>query len=56
MNRLIDAARARLARDEGGTDVYPDDDVFLIVRGDGARLMEIDPTIHHAHARAAASC
>ena len=48
MNRLIDAARARLAAMKGGADVYPDNDAFPIVRGDGARLMEIDPAIHHA--------
>ena len=48
MNRLIDAARSRLAAMKSGTDVYPDNDVFPIVRGDGARLMEIDPAIHHA--------
>ena len=40
MNRLIDLARAALAK--------KDDDVFLVVRGEGARLMELDPSIHHA--------
>jgi pimeloyl-ACP methyl ester carboxylesterase len=39
MNRLIDLARAALAS--------KDDDVFLVVRGEGARLMELDPSIHH---------
>ncbi|HKB14113.1 MAG TPA: hypothetical protein VKD69_25790 [Vicinamibacterales bacterium] len=40
MNRLIDRARAALARQ--------DDDVFPVVRGEGARLMELDPSIHHS--------
>jgi pimeloyl-ACP methyl ester carboxylesterase len=40
MNRLIDLARAALAR--------TDDDVFLVVRGEGARLMELDPSVHHS--------
>jgi len=39
MNRLIATAQRRL-RDTG-------DDVFPIVRGQGARLMEFDPSIHH---------
>jgi pimeloyl-ACP methyl ester carboxylesterase len=51
MNRLIDTARARLAAMKNHTDMYPDDDVFLIVRGEGARLMEIDPSVHHATAK-----
>ena len=33
---------------KAGADAYPDDDVFPIVRGDGARLMEIDPSVHHS--------
>ena len=48
MNRLIDEARRRLAAMKAGSDVYPDDDVFTIVRGEGARLMEIDPSVHHS--------
>ena len=47
MNRLIDMAQARLAAMKAGTDPYPDDDVFPIVRGEGARLMELDPSIEH---------
>jgi pimeloyl-ACP methyl ester carboxylesterase len=39
MNRLIDLARAAIAS--------KDDDVFVVVRGEGARLMELDPSIHH---------
>jgi pimeloyl-ACP methyl ester carboxylesterase len=48
MNRLIETARLRLAAMKRGADAYPDDDVFPIVRGEGARLMEIDPSVHHA--------
>jgi len=48
MNRLIDEARRRLAAMKAGSDPYPDDDVFLVVRGEGARLMEIDPSVHHS--------
>jgi pimeloyl-ACP methyl ester carboxylesterase len=47
MNRLIDIALARLKAMKAGTDMYPDDDVFPIVRGEMARLMEIDPSVHH---------
>ena len=48
MNRLIDVARQRVAAMKAGTDAYPDDDVFMIVRGEGARLMEIDRGVHHS--------
>ena len=51
MNRLIDAAKARQAAMKAGTDPYPDDDVLTIVRGELARLMEIDPSVHHATVR-----
>jgi len=47
MNGLIDAAQQRLAAMKAGTDLYRDDDVFAIVRGEGARLMELDPSVHH---------
>src|SRR5689334_17079119 len=47
MNRLIDMAQARLKAMKAGTDAYPDDDVFPIIRGEGARLMELDPSIEH---------
>jgi pimeloyl-ACP methyl ester carboxylesterase len=40
MNHLIDLARGALKT--------RDDDVFLVVRGEGARLMELDPSIHHS--------
>ncbi|HWP24244.1 MAG TPA: hypothetical protein VNM15_08735 [Candidatus Binatia bacterium] len=46
MNRLIDKAVAMQRQMKEGKYPYPDDDVFLIVRGDGARLMQLDLTIH----------
>jgi hypothetical protein len=46
MNRLIDDALDRVRQMEEGTYPYPDDDVFLVVRGEGARLMQLDPTVH----------
>jgi len=45
---LIAAAQAKLARMKQGQDRFPDDDVFLVTRGIGARLMEMDPSIHHS--------
>ena len=47
MNKLIDDALQKLHEIETGP--YPDDDAgFLIKRGDGARLMELDLSIHHS--------
>jgi hypothetical protein len=40
MNRLIDLASEKLQR--------TDNDVFLISRGEGARLMEVDLSVHHS--------
>ena len=48
MNRLADAALAKLGRMKRGQGTYPDDDALLLVRGIGARLMELDPSIHHS--------
>jgi pimeloyl-ACP methyl ester carboxylesterase len=48
MKRLIDAARREMQQMTQGSAPYPDDDVFLVVRGEGARLMELDPSIHHS--------
>lgn len=48
MNRLIDTALANVKQMKSADKVYPDDDVFLVVRGEGARLMELDPSIHRA--------
>ena len=46
MNRLIDKALAMQRQMKEGKYIYPDDDVFLIVRGDGARLLQLDLSIH----------
>jgi hypothetical protein len=46
MNRLIDKALAMQRQMKEGKYIYPDDDVFLIVRGDGARLLQLDLRIH----------
>lgn len=46
MNRLIDKALAIQRQMKDGKYSYPDDDAFLIVRGDGGRLMQLDPSIH----------
>ena len=48
MNRLIDKALAERAAMKNGTAPYPDDDVFVVMRGEGARLMELDRSIHHS--------
>jgi hypothetical protein len=42
MNKLIDTALKRLSQ------IGDDDDIFLVPRGDGARLMQLDPSIHHS--------
>jgi pimeloyl-ACP methyl ester carboxylesterase len=47
MNRLIDVAKTRMQNMKVGRDAYPDDDIFLVPRGEGARLMELDMSIHH---------
>ena len=48
MNRLIDSALDKMKQMKEGAGRYPDDDVFLVVRGEGARIMELDMSIHHA--------
>jgi pimeloyl-ACP methyl ester carboxylesterase len=48
MNQLIDLAKTKLQRMKAGEDIYRDDDVFLVPRGEGARLMELDMSIHHS--------
>jgi hypothetical protein len=48
MNRLIDKALAMRRQMKEGKYNYPDDDSFLVVRGDGARLMQLDLRIHAA--------
>ena len=51
MNRLIDLAMDRQARMRAGTHLYPDDDAFVVPRGVGARLMQLDLSIHHSTAK-----
>lgn len=46
MNKLIDIATAKLAAIDAGTYRYPDDDYFPVVMGSGARLMQMDTSIH----------
>ena len=36
---------------KAGEDIYRDDDIFLVPRGEGARLMELDMSIHHSTAK-----
>ncbi|MDO8681299.1 MAG: hypothetical protein Q7R30_22495 [Acidobacteriota bacterium] len=47
MNRLIDAALAEINAMKRETAPYPDDDAMVVTRFEGARLMELDPSIHH---------
>ncbi len=48
MNKLIDVALEKVAQMKRGEYPYPDDDAFLVVGGEGARLMQLDPSIHHS--------
>jgi pimeloyl-ACP methyl ester carboxylesterase len=45
MNKLIATAKMKLQKITAGQGAYPDDDVFVIPRGEDARLVELDPTI-----------
>jgi pimeloyl-ACP methyl ester carboxylesterase len=47
MNRLIDAAQAAMKAMRSSAAPYPDDDAMVVTRFEGARLMELDPSIHH---------
>jgi hypothetical protein len=51
MNKLIDLAVERQARMKNGTYLYHDDDAFVVPRGVGARLMQLDLSIHHSTAK-----
>ena len=51
MHRLIDLALERQARMKAGTYLYADDDAFVVPRGTGARLMQLDLSVHHATAK-----
>jgi hypothetical protein len=46
MNRLIDKALAVQRQMKDGKYDYPDDDAFVVVRGDNARLLQLDMSIH----------
>ncbi len=48
MNRLIDVALEKLQRMKSAQTPYPDDDIFLVVRGEGARLLRLDTRVHHS--------
>jgi hypothetical protein len=48
MNRLIEAAQAERKAMKEGKAKYADDDAVIIPRGEGARLMDIDMSVHHA--------
>ena len=48
MNRLIDKAQAVQRQMREGKYSYPDNDAFLVIRGDGGRLMQLDLSIHQS--------
>src|SRR5947209_14016387 len=47
MNRLIEIAQTRLAAVEAGQSLLTDDEPFIVYRGDAARILQMDPSIHH---------
>src|SRR6185369_10179341 len=46
MNRLIEKAVAMQRQMKDAKYMYPDDDAFVIVRGENARLMQLDMSVH----------
>jgi len=48
MNILIKEASERIKHIKGGTYKYPDDDAFIVPGGDGARLAQLDMSVHHS--------
>jgi len=50
MNKLIDRALDILHQIEEGTYRYPDDDAFIIPKGDAAKLFQLDLSILHSTA------
>lgn len=48
MNRLIALAEKRLAAVKSDQGAFTDDEPFIVARAVGARLMEMDMTVHHA--------
>jgi hypothetical protein len=55
MNRLIDKAPALQRQMKEAKSLYPDDDAFVIPRGEVARLMQLDLSVHPAR-KSHASC
>ena len=51
MNKLIKLALERQTRMKNGTHLYSDDDAFVVPRGVGGRLMQLDLSVHHATAK-----
>jgi len=47
MNRLIELALAKSSEMKKGAYPFPDDDVFIVVKGSTGRLLELDSSIHH---------
>jgi hypothetical protein len=47
MNRLIELALAKSGEMKKGVYPFPDDDVFIVVKGSTGRLLELDSSIHH---------
>jgi len=45
MNRMIDDALNRVKQMKAGTYPYKDDDIFVIAQGQGARLIQLDPSL-----------
>lgn len=45
MSKLIQNAQKRMEEIKAGKGGYPDDDAFIIPRGEGARLTDLDPTV-----------
>jgi hypothetical protein len=51
MNRLIALALDRQAQMRKGAYLYADDDAFIVPRGVGGRLMQLDPSVHRSTAK-----
>jgi hypothetical protein len=51
MNRLIDLATEKQTRMKDAKYLYPDDDAFVVPRGVGGRLMQLDLSVHHSTAK-----
>jgi hypothetical protein len=53
MNRLIDIALDKMKRIEAGNYRYPDDDVFIVPRGNASRLFSMDLSVENSSDRPA---